>query len=165
MTVVLVPGVRALLPRYASLDDPIAELRAACASAVGTLGPRVRVVASGDGAAEVGAAVVDLAGAGVVESGESGVLVVGNGSATRTEKAPGYLDPRAEAFDADLRGALTQDVAALADLDLALAAELWADVDALRQLPGLVSGPAAVLYDDAPFGVQYWVISWAGPTG
>ena len=163
--VALVPGVRALLPRYSSIEDPVAELRAACTSAAATLGPRVRVVASAYAGFEVGAAVVASLGASVVESGETGVLVVGNGSATRTEKAPGYLDPRAEGFDSDLRAALMLQPVALASLNLALASELWADVPALLQLPDLVAGPASVLYDDAPFGVQYWVITWAGSTG
>ena len=50
--VVLVPGVLALLPEYASLSDPVAELRAACLSAVSWLvdgdGP-VSVVADAQG--------------------------------------------------------------------------------------------------------------------
>jgi hypothetical protein len=158
--VALVPGVRALLPRYASLEDPVAELRAACLSAVDTLGPRVRVLAADDGAAEVAAALVAAAGADVVvvEEEPSGVLVVGNGSAKRTEKAPGYLDERAERFDDELRAGLLAGTPAP---DPALAAELWADVGVLDRLSGLVTGAPEVLYDAAPFGVQYWVMTWA----
>lgn len=160
---VLVPGVLALLPEYASLEDPVADLRDVCVSAVADLGPRVRVVASGDAGAQVGAALVAAAGAAAVDAGETGVLVVGNGSAKRTEKAPGHLDERAQHFDAGLRAALTGDVAALGLVDHALADELWADVGALVQLPALVpqGATAEVRYDDAPLGVQYWVISWS----
>ncbi|GAA3646787.1 hypothetical protein GCM10022237_02810 [Nocardioides ginsengisoli] len=150
--IALVPGVPALLPAYASLQDPVAELRAACLSAVARLGPRVRVVASGPSGLRVGAALVAAASAEVVGEGETGVLVVGNGSAKRTEKAPGHLDPRAEAFDAGLR-------ASFADIDLALAEELWADAACLGGLPPLAE--ADVRYDDAPFGVQYWVAVWS----
>ena len=158
MKVALVPGVRALLPRHASLDDPVAELRASCVEAVRALGSRVRVVASSPGSAEVGAAVVMAAGADLVDAGETGVLVVGNGSAMRAEKAPGFLDERAEAFDDVLRtGLLAGDPRP----DAGLAEELWADVEALAELRGLVGGEPRVLYDDAPFGVQYWVMAWS----
>lgn len=164
----LVPGVPALLPRHASLEDPVGPLRAACLAAVGELGPRVRLVASSPGGAEVGAALVAATGATCVEDDETGVLVIGNGSATRTEKAPGHLDERAEGFDVAVRSALLEDVARLEDIDQALAEELWADTG---QLAGLVSHAGAsgvdlaarearVHYDDAPFGVQYWVITW-----
>lgn len=147
----LVPGVPALLPSYASLEDPVADLRAACHDAVGRLGPRVRVRASGPSGLRVAAALVTTAGGAVVDDGETGVLVVGNGSATRTEKAPGHLDVRAADFDAALRRTFT-------GIDAALAAELWADTACLGDLPPL--GEAEVLYDDAPFGVQYWVAVW-----
>lgn len=154
MTTALVPGVLGLLPSYASIEDPVAGLRSACLEAVGLLGPRVRVVASdatGGSGARVGAALVTAAGARVVDDDETGVLVVGNGSATRTEKAPGHLDERAEAFDDALR-------ASFDPVDPDLAAQLWADADCLRVLPPLAE--AEVLYDDAPFGVQYWVAVW-----
>lgn len=154
MTTALVPGVLALLPSYASIEDPVPDLRSACLKAAGRLGPRVRVVASdatGGSGARVGAALVAAVGARLVEDGETGVLVVGNGSATRTEKAPGHLDERAAAFDDALR-------ASFASVDRALAGELWADADRLTDLPPLAE--ADVLYDDAPFGVQYWVAVW-----
>lgn len=154
MRTALVPGVFALLPSYASIEDPVAELRAAAAAAVGALGPRVRIAASGPAGERVARALVASVGATVVAAPEeaTGLLVVGNGSATRTEKAPGHLDPRAESFDAGLR-------ATFAGIDPALAAELWADTAALGGLPPL--SEAEVLYDDAPYGVQYWVAVWA----
>lgn len=152
--IALVPGVPALLPAYASLQDPVADLRAACLAAVSGLGPRVRVLASGPSGARVGASLAAQVGALVVEEAETGLLVVGNGSAMRTEKAPGHFDSRAEAFDAALRSSF-------AGIDAALAAELWADTACLAALPSLAE--AEVTYDDAPFGVQYWVATWSAP--
>lgn len=150
--IALVPGVPALLPSYASLEDPVAPLRSACLEVVADLGPRVRVLASGPSGARVAAALVDAVGAAVVDADETGLLVVGNGSAKRTEKAPGHLDPRAEEFDAALRRTF-------AGIDADLAAELWADTACLGGLPPLAE--AEVAYDDAPFGVQYWVAIWS----
>lgn len=163
--VALVPGVLALLPEYAGLVDPVAELREACLEAVTWLGDDVEVRAGPQGS-RVAQALLDAAGVSRRPAGPAGssgaVLVVGNGSATRTEKAPGYLDERAEAFDAGLgrclRDGLWDSVGAL---DVSLARELWADVEHivdLARLPDL--GPATVDYDDAPFGVQYWVMRW-----
>ena len=166
--VALLPGVWALLPRYASLDDPVADLRAACLEAVAELGPRVRVVSSDGAGFEVCSALVSACGGETVVDDETGLVVVGNGSAKRTEKAPGHLDERAEAFDAAIGRALRGDLDALERIDQTLARELWADTG---QLAGLVSHAGAsgvdlatcearVLYDDDPYGVQYWVMRW-----
>jgi len=162
--IALVPGVLALLPEYASLEDPVPDLREACVTAVAGLGPRVRVIASAMSGARIGASLVLAVGSELVTAGETGTLVVGNGSAMRGEQAPGHLDERAEAFDAGLREALVApypDV--LCRIDVDLADELWADVDALVELGGLLTREhrAEVLYDAAPFGVQYWVIRWS----
>ncbi|MBM9458364.1 hypothetical protein JK386_00430 [Nocardioides sp. zg-536] len=157
MPVALVPGVRALLPENASLTDPVADLRAACLTAVARLGSRVRVHASDAGGEKVAA--VLLAAVGAESAGAdaadavTGVLVVGNGSAKRSEKAPGHLDDRAAGFDAAL-------AADLGSADPALAAELWADTGALGVLAGRSIAEADVLYDDDPYGVQYWVAVW-----
>lgn len=161
--VALVPGVPALLPSYSSTDDPVAELRAACLEVVAELGPRVRVLAS-DAGLRVARALLAEVGAEEVTDEPTGVLVVGNGSAKRTPKAPGHFDDRAEVFDDDLRRALLEPrPAALRALDEQLAEEMWADVAAVRALGDLLTPAvrAEVLYDDAPFGVQYWVIRWA----
>ena len=83
------------------------------------------------------------------------MLVVANGSAKRTEKAPGHFDERAEGFDAALGASLR---AGEPVIDVALAEELWADVAALEGLTGL--SEARVDYDEAPYGVQYWVMRW-----
>ena len=75
----------------------------------------------------------------------------------RTEKAPGHLDERAEAFDAALGASLRAGRPAV---DVDLARELWASVDAMVELGELDDdlGAAQVDYDDTPYGVQYWVM-------
>ena len=79
--------------------------------------------------------------------------------------APGFLDERAEAFDASIAAALAAgDAEALAVLDAELGAELWAaGVPALRTLGELAKGAdivANLRVDVAPFGVGYWVADW-----
>jgi hypothetical protein len=152
--VVLVPGVLALLPEYAGIEDPVAELRAAALAAVGWLGREVTVLA-GEQGGRVAAYLLDATDR---DLDEPSYLVVANGSATRTEKAPGHLDERAEAFDAALGRSLRDGSPSV---DTALAAELWADVEAISRLAELGElGPARVDLDDAPYGVQYWVMRW-----
>ena len=153
--VVLVPGVLALLPEYAGIEDPVAELRAAALDAVAWLDRDVTVLADAQGA-RVAAYLLEA----TERSGdESSYLVVGNGSAMRTEKAPGHLDERAEAFDAALGASLRAGRPAV---DVDLARELWASVDAMVELGELDDdlGAAQVDYDDTPYGVQYWVMRW-----
>ena len=92
------------------------------------------------------------------------LLVVADGTAKRTEKAPGHLDPRAEAFDRAVAAALAAgDPAGLRGLDEALAAELWvAGTAAWRAVGNGAPGPwrARLLYADAPYGVGYAVATW-----
>jgi hypothetical protein len=165
--VVLVPGVPALLPEYAGLVDPVADLRAACRAAVSWLAAagRVEIVAPGEQGRRVAAHLLAEAGAtaGATDGTGDAVLVVGNGSAKRTEKAPGHLDERAAPFDRALAAALMRpDPVTLAGLDPVLARELWADTDAFGRLAELLTPEHAVSvdYDDDPFGVQYWVMRW-----
>jgi len=104
-------------------------------------------------------------------SGRTVVLVMADGSARRSVKAPGHLDPRAEAFDASIAAALASgDAAALAALDLDLADELLAaGARPLALLGRLASASmtkgtdltARLRCDVAPFGVGYWVADWA----
>lgn len=94
------------------------------------------------------------------------LLVMGDGSACRTLKAPGYLDERAAAFDAAAARALgSADTAALAALDAELAAELLAAGRAPWQvLAGAAEGAGLdgrLLYEDAPYGVGYFVAAWS----
>jgi hypothetical protein len=116
------------------------------------------------------------------------LLVMGDGSACRGEKAPGYADPRAEAFDARVAIALAEaDTEALMALDAGLAAELMCAGRAPWQvlagavskhgptpsehaLPGLTPDAGAprwrarLRYDGAPYGVAYFVATWLAPS-
>lgn len=94
------------------------------------------------------------------------LLVMGDASACRTLKAPGYLDERAAGFDAEVARALgAADVAALKSLDTELAHELKASGRAPWQvLAGAAEGAGlggALFYDDAPYGVGYLVAAWS----
>ena len=94
------------------------------------------------------------------------VLLVGDGSARRTEKAPGHLDDRAAGFDATIAAAIAAgDASALAGLDEDLSAELLcAGAPAWRSLgPAVAAGVvdrAELLIDSAPYGVGYFVGWW-----
>ncbi|MFI5619918.1 hypothetical protein [Streptomyces sp. NPDC051567] len=94
------------------------------------------------------------------------LLVMGDGSACRSLKAPGYLDDRAAAFDAAAARALgSADTAALAALEPVLAHELKAAGRAPWQvLAGAAEGAGLggrLLYEDAPYGVGYFVATWS----
>ncbi|MFC5804691.1 class III extradiol dioxygenase subunit B-like domain-containing protein [Streptomyces formicae] len=94
------------------------------------------------------------------------LLVMGDGSACRTLKAPGYLDERAAAFDTAAARALgTADTAALMALDVSLAYELKVAGRAPWQvLAGAAEGAepgGQLLYEDAPYGVGYFVAAWS----
>ncbi|MFJ1748595.1 hypothetical protein ACIOJD_20430 [Streptomyces sp. NPDC088116] len=94
------------------------------------------------------------------------LLVMGDASACRTLKAPGYLDERAAGFDAGVARALAAaDVAALKALDEELAADLKAVGRAPWQLlAGAAQGAGLggeLLYEDAPYGVGYLVAAWS----
>ena len=162
------PGVLALLPEYAGLTDPVAELRAACEKAVAWLEGPVEIVADAQGRR---VAEHLLAAVGSPEASHSdqrngadtaAYLVVANGSAKRSEKAPGHLDGRAVAFDQGLARLLREGRSeSLQQIDLELADELWATVAPLVELGGIADlGPGEMIYDDDPFGVQYWVMRW-----
>lgn len=98
--------------------------------------------------------------------GRIALLVMGDASARRTLKAPGYLDERAAPFDAEAGRALgAADIAALKALDAGLARELkaagrapWQVLAGAAQDAGL-SG--TLLYEDAPYGVGYVVAAWS----
>lgn len=94
------------------------------------------------------------------------LLVMGDGSATRSQAAPGYFDARAAEFDRATAAALADaDTAAFAGFDDSLANALGvAGLPAWRVLAGAAadqSWRADLLYDDAPYGVGYFVASWA----
>jgi hypothetical protein len=110
-----------------------------------------------------------------------GLLVMGDGSACRGQKAPGYDDPRAQPYDDGVARALaTADAAALRGLDPLLSAELLVAGRApWHVLASAADGGAggnggsgdggappagwraALTYYAAPYGVAYFVASWA----
>jgi hypothetical protein len=99
-------------------------------------------------------------------AGRTALLVLGDASACRTLKAPGYLDERAAPFDAEVVRALgTADPAALAALDVVLARELKVSGRAPWQvLAGAAAGTdltGTLLYEDAPYGVGYVAAAWS----
>ena len=111
-------------------------------------------------------------GRSLVEGRDIALLVVGDGSARRDEKAPGYLDPRAADFDARAAAALASgDPEALLSLEPELAREILAAGRAPWQVaagaaredtpPGGWS--AEVLLEEAPYGVGYLVARWRRP--
>lgn len=97
------------------------------------------------------------------------LLVMGDGSACRSEKAPGYLDVRARPHDEGVARALgTADAAALAALDPGLSRDVQAAGRAAWQvLAGAASDSPGLggelLADDAPYGVGYFVAAWSRP--
>lgn len=94
------------------------------------------------------------------------LLVLGDGSACRTVKAPGYLDERATSFDAAVAAALAAaDTSALREMDSELAEELlvggragWQVLAGAAQNAGL---RGSLLHDSAPYGVGYLVAVWS----
>ena len=131
--------------------------------------PAVGVQVGPDGTFPVvdGGAAVGSDGAFPVVDGDApvGLLVMGDGSARRTESAPGYVDPRAVPYDDAVTAALRSgDPAELRVLDPALGAELLAaGPTAWRAAGGLLDGgryDAELLYAGAPYGVGYFVASW-----
>jgi hypothetical protein len=95
------------------------------------------------------------------------VLAVGDGSACRTEKAPGHLDPRAEGFDDSIATILASgDVAGLLSIDPGLGGELLCCGMPVWRWVACAAGDAAVrgavlVSHVAPYGVGYFVASWS----
>lgn len=109
---------------------------------------------------------------------DAAVLVVADGTATRSAAAPGHLDDRATPFDATVAAALADgDADTLGGIDLDLAAALWcqgapawrtvADAVAARLHTAAGEGgsvvEASLLLDDAPLGVGWFVAVWDVP--
>jgi hypothetical protein len=104
-------------------------------------------------------------GADLVAGPRTALLVMGDGSARRGAKAPGYVDDRAHELDQRATDALaTGDAAALAAIDPAVAAELLVAGRAAWQVLGGALGSrradARLLHADDPFGVLYLVATW-----
>lgn len=107
----------------------------------------------------------DLGAALAARAERVALLAMGDGSARRSPKGPGYLDPRAETLDASVAAALAAgDPAALSSLDPGLAAELLVAGRASWQVLAGAAEPGRwrgeVTYDAAPYGVTYLVAGW-----
>ena len=108
-------------------------------------------------------------GAALADRGDRvALLVMGDGSARRSVKGPGYLDADAEPFDTEVEAALrTGDPEALVALDPDRAARLLAAGRAPWQvLAGAARGAAwraEVSWSGAPYGVTYLVATWSRP--
>ncbi|WP_410784758.1 class III extradiol dioxygenase subunit B-like domain-containing protein [Kribbella sp. C-35] len=94
-----------------------------------------------------------------------GLLVMGDGSARRSEHSPVHLHPRAEIFDTTVANALHhRDFDVLKALDPDLAAELQAAGRAPWQvLAGALEGTSLsgdLTYEAAPYGVGYLVATF-----
>lgn len=108
------------------------------------------------------------AGSGVGSSRPWALLVMGDGSACRGEKSPGYDDPRAQAYDERVAAALaTADTEALLNLDPVLSAELkvagrapWQVLAAAARASG-AAWRGDLSYSGAPYGVSYFVAGWS----
>jgi hypothetical protein len=109
---------------------------------------------------------LDDAGAALSAAPETtALIVVADGSAARSEKAPAHLHPGAEAFDQSVVAALVSgDPAQLAAIDAATASEVTAaGRPAWRTASAALGGrtyDAALLSDSAPYGVGYVVAAW-----
>lgn len=113
----------------------------------------------------------DVVGPGADLAHFDGLLVMGDGSAARTEKAPKHLHPDAVAFDDALLAALRQgDARFLAGLDQQLASDVgacgapaWAALG--RAVDTVVDAQVDAVAD--PYGVLYlvarWTVRWAAP--
>ncbi|TDE39459.1 hypothetical protein [Actinomadura sp. 6K520] len=97
------------------------------------------------------------------------LLVMGDGTACRSEQAPGYLDERAAPYDGAVAHALGKaDAAALAALDADLSRELqvagraaWQVLAGAAGAAGAAGFSAGLLADEAPYGVGYFVAAWS----
>lgn len=93
------------------------------------------------------------------------LLVMGDGSARRTQGSPGWYDPDALAFDQAVQQALAGGQGkALLDLDRQLGERVLAAGIASWHAAGQMLEPtpmsAELQYADSPFGVFYAVASW-----
>jgi hypothetical protein len=157
------PGIA----RTGTLSLPLSlGLGAMLLDQAGYRGPRALQAVSPD--EPVGACVrlgAELAGTGT----KTALLVMGDGSARRTLKAPGYLDPRAAAFDAAVESAVRDgELTALRQMDEKLARDLMVTGrPAWQVLSGALGTRRPVtemLYCDAPFGVTYLIAYLRPPT-
>jgi len=101
----------------------------------------------------------------LAKSGDQRTLIVavGDGSATRTEKAPGYIQPDALDFDAEITRAIGNgDSSAIVAIEQSTADRLWC-----RGLPtwqvvaqAIDHAEGTLVLESSPFGVNYLVAAW-----
>jgi hypothetical protein len=114
-----------------------------------------------------GSAVATAAGETVPDHRRTVILAVGDGSACRSERAPGHLDERAEPFDDRIAALLAAgDAQGLGELDETLAGELLcAGAPVWRWVATALAGRRVVGADlvthVAPYGVGYFVAQWS----
>lgn len=164
VSVAIVPAAPVLLPQWASLVDPVPQLRSVTHTAVAWLTSRcaeIRVLAATEQEQDIARHLLTgrrLTGQGM------GLLVVADGTARRGEKAPGHFDERSAAYDENITRALRDgDLATLRSLDVAQGDELMAA--GVRTLIALgdeihVVTKSQLDLAEAPYGVQYWVARW-----
>lgn len=120
-------------------------------------------------------------GSGLLALGDhDALLVVADGSARRTDKAPGHLEDRAEPFDAVLEAALADgDADVLGGVDQSLADAVWCTTAPVWRAAGDAAaarlaahagahGPArptqaGLRLATAPLGVGWFVAGWTLP--
>jgi len=92
------------------------------------------------------------------------LLVIGDGSATRTEKAPGYIQPDALNFDAVTSAAIAAaDFQTIVEIPQELADRLWCQGLPAWQVAAYAAAhlkQGELILETAPFGVNYLVASW-----
>ena len=131
----------------------------------GSIRIRGELIGSADPPSACAALGAELAAEWASDPEPVGLLVLGDGAATHTERAPGHFDGRAAAFDAGVVAALRDaDRAALATLDAELATQLLAaGRPAWQVLAAATAGidwSGELLHSTAPFGVAYHVAVW-----
>jgi hypothetical protein len=99
-----------------------------------------------------------------------GLVVLGDGSARRGVKAPGYFDQRAAGYDEQARRGLAGDVDALRSLDPELGEQLLVAGRAPWQVLAGAAGTAPsiearIRYADDSLGVLYLVATWTVSLG
>lgn len=113
----------------------------------------------------------DMVGPGGALHHYDAVLVMGDGSSSRTDKAPGHTNPAAVPFDDAVLAAIQQGNAPeLAKTDLALARDVGAAgapawVSVAEQVAHVQTASVDLATD--PFGVLYfvarWTVRWVAP--
>ena len=154
--VVLVPGVLALLPEYAGIEDPVAELRAACLSAVGLAGPRGH--GAGHRAGRPGRGVPPGRRPTTTTTGRRtswSATVRRSGPRRRPATSTSAPRPSTPRWASRCAPASPPSTWRWPGSCGRTSTRSWSSATWTSDL-----GTAQVDYDDAPYGVQYWVMRW-----